>query len=164
MMTPQRGGNGRTRGRRAGNEGSRRAIEIAGADLLTQGRMWARRVNLAQQRLREAVDHGADQDVIDERRGVLRRDGGAPAPLRGAATAGEAVGGAPPAPPADGPRRARTEARRVRAGLAGEPDPDPTAPGIARGWRSLPPLLLVGAALWLAVSAAVVALVIAQRM
>lgn len=164
MMTPQRGGNGRTMGRRAGNEGSRRAIEIAGADLLTQGRMWARRVNLAQQRLREAVDHGADQDVIDERRRVLLRERGDHAALLEAVTRLEAQVRAAADPDADWTRRARTEARRVRAGLAGEPDPDPTAPGIARGWRSLPPLLLVGAALWLAVSAAVVALVIAQRM
>lgn len=141
-------------GRDGRQDGDKRAIRIAGAELLAEGHRWARQVKIAQRQLHLAVDRGGDDDVVaDARRAVLIARGD-DARLRAALEELERQVEASPEPHAGWTEAARVEARRVRAGLEGRPDPTGGAPGLRRGWRDLPRAITVGIVLWVLLAAA----------
>jgi len=78
------------------------------------------------------------------------------AQLRDAVDALERQVDASPDPDADLTRRARVEVRRVRAGLAGRPDPTAGEEGLRSGWFGLPPAVAVGIGAWLVIAAVLV--------
>jgi hypothetical protein len=156
------GEHGREARRGSGREvdGSRRAIRRAGADLLHEGHLWARRVSAAQRGLRQAVDRGADEDVVAERRRAVLIARGDDASLRAAVDALARQVAASPEPDAEWTRGARVEVERVRAGLEGRPDPTGGAPGIRRGWRDLPPVITIAIVAWIVIAVVIAAVVI----
>jgi hypothetical protein len=149
-----RGGSGRHA------DGSKRAIQRAGSDVLHEGHLWARKVSAAQRGLRQAVDRGADDDVVAERRRAVLMARADDAKLRASVDALERQVVASPEPDAEWTRGARVEVERVRAGLEGRPDPTGGAPGIQRGWRDLPPVITIAIAAWIVIAVVVAAVVI----
>lgn len=158
-------GHGRRTRRDAGGrdgDGTKRAIQRAGSDLLDEGHAWARQVNIAQRALRKAVDRGADVDIVDERRRAVLIARGDDARLRAALVEVERQVAASPEPDAPWTSGARTEAMRVRAGLEGRPDPTGGAPGIRRGWFDLPPVILAAIVAWVVIAAALAVVLITR--
>jgi hypothetical protein len=152
-------GHGRGRGGRHA-DGSKRAVQRAGADLLNEGHMWARKVSVAQRALKRAVDAGADEDVVAERRRAVLLARSDDAKLRAALDALELQVNASPEPDAPWAQGARVEVERVRAGLEGRPDPTGGAPGVRRGWRDLPPVITAAIVAWVAIAVVIAAAVI----
>ena len=151
-------------GRDGGQDGTRRAIKTAGAELLAEGHRWARRVQIAQRSLHQVVDRGADDDVTAEARRAVLIARGDDARLRAALERLELQVEASREPDSEWTEAARVEAQRVRAGLAGEPDPTGGAPGLRRSWRDLPRAVTVGIVLWILIAVLVTAIVTAQAL
>lgn len=149
-------------GRDGGEDGAKREVRRAGSELLAEGHRWARQVKIAQRSLHQAVDRGADEDVVTEARRAVLIARGNDARLRAALEELERQVEASPEPHAEWTEAARVEARRVRAGLEGRPDPTEGAPGLRRGWRDLPRTITVGIALWVLIAVAATVVVVTQ--
>jgi len=145
-------------------DGTQRAIRIAGAEMLAEGHRWARRVQIAQRLLHQAVDRDYDEDTVAEARRAVLIARGDDARLRAALDELERQVEASPEPHAQWTAAARVEAQRVRAGLEGRPDPTGGAPGLRRGWRDLPRAIIVGIVLWILLAAVGTAVVVAQTL
>lgn len=151
-------------GRDGRQDGTKRAIRLAGEELLAEGNRWARRVQIAQRALNGAVDRGADEDDVAEARRAVLIARGDDARLRAALEELERQVAASPDPEADWTRAARAEAERVRAGLEGRPDPTDGDAGLRRGWRDLPRSILVAMVLWVVLAVAVAGVMITQSL
>ncbi len=139
-------------------DGSPKAIKRAGAEVVRQGNAWARRVAIAERAHQRSAKMARPEDaeVVEEHRRAalsVREDS---AQLRDAVDALERQVDASPDPDADLTRRARVEVRRVRAGLAGRPDPTAGEEGLRSGWFGLPPAVAVGIGAWLVIAAVLV--------
>jgi hypothetical protein len=152
---------------RPGPPGSKRAVTAAARGLLQEGNAWARRVKRADRAHRRAMEHpgGAAEESRDEVAATAadlrdaREDVGA---LRAALARLERELDACQEPEAGWARRARVEAERTAAGLAGRPDPIGDAQGMRSGWRGIPPAVRLGIGLWLVIAGALVIGVLAD--
>lgn len=162
---------GRSGGRDA-VPGSKAAVVGAARALRDEGAVWSRRVLVAQRGQRRLVKRresaGEERsgitaaDVADAARAV--RDARADdARLRAALADLERQLAECTETDAEWARQARTDADRVAAGLAGEPDPAGEAPGTITSLRNLPPAVKVALAVWVLATAGLLVAILAGQ-
>lgn len=142
--------------------GSKAAVVGAARAMRDEGAAWSRKVLIAQRR-QEKLARRRDS-MGEERSGIRLDDIAEAARVVREARADDALLRAALADlrrqlaectetEAEWARRARLDAARVAAGLAGEPDPAGGAPGTIDSLRGLPPAVLIAIAVWVLATA-----------